>query len=125
MEETLVCESCQKSWSRQRSRGRKPRYCSECLNSEHTLSSAPVATPPNKESANFKNEYSTLIHKVYSTLLPKNPKADSLLESTKNGSKWKCPSCGHILTIHLAITDIPTHRCTPSTVTVKRYERID
>lgn len=126
MEEILTCESCRKQWSRERSRGRKPRFCPSCLSSEAHLSSLTSSQTSNIE---LKPESLTSdkfdISKVYSALLPKNPNAESLIESTKNGSKWKCPSCGNRLIIHVPISDIPTHRCTPTTVTIKQYERID
>lgn len=125
MEETLVCEACQVSWKRQRSRGRKPRLCPTCLYADQPQPSSP--TPPNPPTTDSSTNYfsSLSISKVVSTLHPKSSKAKELMESTQNGSKWKCPACGHIIQIYVAITDIPTHRCTPNMVSVKICERID
>lgn len=125
MEEKLTCTVCTKDWFRPKTRGRKPILCPTCLKAGVTF--VPVVQQPvqpqQNQTTSSSNEDITpgLVHKY---LYPKPSNYKDLVESTKKGSKWKCPSCGYILKLDIAVTAVPTHRCTPDTVSVKLFERI-
>lgn len=139
MKESLVCTICEQTWKRERTRGRKPTSCPSCS----SLSTDPVSEPIKKKSrtnikkepkvsvekkVNLKTETpiksNLTVSKVVSVLHPRPKVAEELQESTKNGSQWICPGCKHVITLYVAITDIPTHRCTPDMVSVKICERL-
>jgi|688.fasta_scaffold1609747_2 hypothetical protein len=40
--ETLKCEMCSHTWSRKKSRGRKPRFCPQCIKENIVLFESPV-----------------------------------------------------------------------------------
>lgn len=48
--ETLTCESCNKTWERERVRGRKPKQCPDCKAGKPAKAPKPAskATPPPK-----------------------------------------------------------------------------
>lgn len=123
MEEQLTCSVCQKSWTRTKARGRKPLVCPTCLSTGSTFIPVPDKSSDSKKTD--KPFFSDLsISKVHGLLHPKPSNHQDMLESTKKGSTWKCPGCGSILTMLVGITAVPTHKCTPDTVTVKLMERI-
>jgi len=150
MEEYLICTQCSTKWSRLKTRGRKPLLCPSCINpdikssslspekvkkskiissskknskSSEDISISSISSVPDPSNDNFSQSLLSKA-KIMQICHPKPSNYKELLESTKNGSVWKCKSCGHILTLTLAVTDIPLHRCTPDTVTLKLYERI-
>lgn len=130
MEEELTCTSCSSTWKRTRLRGRKPLLCPACTSLESTV--IKLASPEVKISEsevvpkNTSSESSDLsVSKVHSMMHPRPVNYQDMLESTKKGSKWKCPGCGSILTMLVGISDVPTHRCTPGMVSLKLMERIE
>jgi NAD-dependent SIR2 family protein deacetylase len=146
MKETLTCTSCSKTWKRESIRGRKPKFCPKCVKASQkdiqkkssTLSSSVKAKkkqssetdlkePANVEdSLNDSSILSSLSYgKVYSSFYPPHPDADDLMESTKNGSSWQCPSCKLIVRPSIRISQPPTHKCTPNSASVKEFIRID
>lgn len=92
--EELFCESCKKVWNRQKTRGRKPRVCPDCVpqlvvqqdvlqeDDDDILSDIPVIDEP----------------PLAPTKYPAN-------------TKWRCPSCGASVKIGIGINDPPTHKC--------------
>lgn len=52
LKETLNCETCSSSWVRERTRGRKPRVCPECIKDEivpyHQVTYMPEETTSKK-----------------------------------------------------------------------------
>lgn len=136
MKESLVCTACERTWKRERTRGRKPILCPTCsVPSEiktplKTSKASPrVAVPVSQipqvvTSVEPENNKKLTLSKVIQSIHPKSKDAEELAESTKNGSTWKCPTCGYIITLYVSVSDIPTHRCTPDTVSVKFCERI-
>lgn len=130
MEEQLVCSICQTQWNRIRTRGRKPIVCPDCISSGNTFIPTPQVSNsaiPNTEKSNDNqsSDFGGLsLSKIHSLLHPKPLNHQDMLESTKNGSKWKCPGCASIVTLLVPVTAVPTHKCTPNTVTVKLMERI-
>jgi len=140
MEESLVCTKCKVKWSRTLVRGRKPILCPTCLDSTSLpktsrktksvkksvkLSSKKIYPPAPEQVSSSLSDLSSLSKaKIMQMCHPKPANYKELQESTENGSVWKCKSCGHILKLEVAITDIPLHRCTPDTVSLKLYERI-
>lgn len=126
MQETLVCESCNKSWKRQVSRGRKPKLCKQCFkktienNSQvvsKTKDPVPVEKVEKKESVNITPG------DVFKAIFPSSTDAKKLIEETKNGSLWKCNKCNATLEVHVPLSDIPTHKCGVSSRSVY-YERV-
>lgn len=137
MKESLVCTSCGRTWKRERTRGRKPVFCPTCSVPSPTIpktrspkstprTAVPVSTQNSPVSSSVENssDKKLTVSKVLQSLYPRPKDAEELREATKNGSSWKCPSCGHIIVLYVSISDIPTHRCTPDTVSVKLCERI-
>ena len=136
MNESLTCTSCSKVWKRQRTRGRKPLLCPKCTK-EQTVNipvkktsrkiiakpiSESLSTPEKEVQTKTKSDLT--LSKVINTLIPKRPDAAQIAESTKNGSVWQCPACKSTIEMCLPLNDIPTHRCTPDTVSLKFMERI-
>jgi rubrerythrin len=127
MEENLVCSVCEKSWTRTKTRGRKPLVCPACLSSGTTFiptSTSQFESKTETLTTQSVNQNDLSVSRVHSMIHPKPANYRDMLESTKKGSKWKCPGCGAVLTMMVAISDVPTHRCTPSMVTLKIMERI-
>lgn len=122
MDEQLICTLCNKTWSRPKTRGRKPNFCPQCVVSSSSQEQLPKSDKDSCSNDSGSSKDKTL--SVYQYLYPKPSNYKDLIESTKSGSVWKCPSCGDILKLLVPITDVPTHRCTPNTVTVKPYQRI-
>ncbi len=128
MEEELTCTACKSIWRRIKVRGRKPILCPTCINNQ--VSPSVIVHPNNEAKAAGKLDESKNLsnlpkHFVYSVLHPRPSNYKDLLESTKKGSTWKCPSCNYILKLEIPVIDVPTHRCTPNTVTTKPFVRID
>lgn len=123
MEESLVCTICKKSWKRQRSRGRKPKICPSCISLDSSLDLSSRPSPPSPSSPTHSSEIP--VGKIYQAFHPKPSNYKELLESTKNGSTWKCPGCGHVIKINMAITSPPTHKCSPNMVSIKVCTRIE
>lgn len=128
MQESLICSVCNKTWKRNKTRGRKPTTCPKCLRASAPLSEL------NKDLIQNKNSSSQLVHtkpssdvtpnQVYQFLYPKDPSHKELLEATKNGSVWKCKGCGHTFKLEVPISAIPTHKCSPNSSKINLYERI-
>lgn len=84
--ETLTCSKCNAQWNREQSRGRKPRFCPNCVRIEKVTLGNKVETFRMQESKN------------------KDPKYTG-----KN--KWRCHSCGVGVETLIPLTYEPTHRC--------------
>lgn len=80
IKEFLTCEMCSDQWSRTRSRGRKPRFCPECIK-ENVVAFEEVVTMP-KEDA----------------------------KKTRTATKWECPSCGENITVFVNLQYPPICR---------------
>jgi len=123
MNEQLTCTLCSQTWTRKRARGRKPLVCPSCIESGNTFIPS-KSDPLISNSLPAKELNYPDISTVYKNLYPKSSSSEQLAESTKSGSTWKCPSCGNVLKINVAITDYPYHRCNPNSKSVVKYERI-
>lgn len=127
MNETLVCESCNKTWKREVTRGRKPKLCKKCFkdslktDSIKKESAAPVQKPvePPAQKERVKISYADVFKAIYTTSID----SKKLIDETKNGSQWKCSRCGATLEVHVPLSDIPTHKCGISS-RVQNYERV-
>lgn len=96
--ETLTCTSCSKSWTRQRARGRKPKFCSDCsLVAIQSESQDQIVEPVKTRAVNTK--------KAPPTLYPAP-------------SKWLCQACNTKIEIGVNVNEPPMHKC------VKRANRI-
>lgn len=125
MEEELTCTVCHNSWRRLKVRGRKPLACPSCSDLDQTLIVSLPKDSISKNKDQTKKEISNITpHIVYNALHPKPSNYKDLLESTKKGSVWKCPSCGYVLELSLPVIDVPTHRCTPDAINIKPFERL-
>lgn len=130
MQETLVCESCNKSWKRQVSRGRKPKLCKQCfkksINKPSQVSPKPekIATKIEEVVQVEKKETASITAgDVFRAVFPASTDSKKLIEETKNGSVWSCKKCGATLEVHVPLSDIPTHRCGVSSRS-SYYERV-
>jgi len=126
MEETLKCTSCNKKWTRIKTRGRKPVFCPKCI-AKTTEPPKEIIQSLNKPSQIQEDKPQVaddkkLIQNVYKYFFPEVQ--DDQLNNQKSGSKWQCPSCKYTLTLYVAISDIPYHRCTPSSSTKRELKRI-
>jgi hypothetical protein len=95
--EELTCESCNVKWTRQKSRGRKPKLCPSCV---------PVLVVEN-DSDDEDIEIPYIVNEP--PLQPTKYKA---------GTKWQCSSCGVSIKIGIGHDEPPTHSCK------KRLKRI-
>lgn len=143
MKETLTCTSCSKTWKREKARGRKPNLCPKCQKAsivqasqqpkvvervKRNIKAKPlqvVATSnlPIEEDPKDNSEIKISIADVYRDYYP-SP-SDELIESTKNGSKWYCPSCGKKVRSEISLSAIPTHRCPEKSTNIKPFQRVD
>lgn len=132
MKESLTCSSCNKTWKREKSRGRKPILCPSCTKKALALKQEkPIKQIVKKEIEQPKAEIvsiskdelkiKNIISQVYRDYYPDNK---DLVESTKNGSHWHCPRCRQDLIMHVPVCAIPTHHCPPNSSLIKPYERV-
>jgi len=124
MHEELTCISCNKKWSREKSRGRKPKLCSDCLNKKIDISNKDLFTTSLVSIPKSNPPLDITLNTVFQLIHPRHPEAEKLSQETAKGSSWRCTSCGNVINLLIAITAPPTHRCTPDMVSVKPYERI-
>ena len=89
--EELICEQCNKHWQRTKARGRKPKLCTNCLNSpsltlvqddDDVIEDLPIAKEPPLEKTLYKPN-----------------------------SKWQCSACEAKVSIGVGVNVPPTHRC--------------
>lgn len=154
MKETLTCSQCSKNWKREVSRGRKPTVCPKCIKQAEKESKPATKSEPKPKQIKTTSEqvstsstkkrivepslqkepdltiqqdssFNLSYSKVYSSFYPRHPDAESLLQSTKNGSVWQCPNCKIFVRPSLAISQPPTHKCTPNSMTVREFIRIE
>jgi hypothetical protein len=134
MKESLTCTLCSATWKRDKSRGRKPHFCPKCVKlqlqqaaikevSTRKIKAKPIAKQP-QTSVQSNPKSDLTLSQVVASLNPKRHDSAQLAESTKNGSVWQCPVCKSITEVFVPINHVPTHRCTPNTVSAKLMERI-
>lgn len=91
--EELFCESCKKVWNRQKTRGRKPKICPDCVpqlvvqhddndEEDNDLLDIPVAEEPPPDPTKYPAP-----------------------------SKWYCPVCSVTLKTYVGLNQPPTHPC--------------
>lgn len=93
--EELTCESCSTVWKRPKTRGRKPRFCAECLSEGVNIN------PPQKEEK--KTDFSI---------------------SFPPPSKWICPTCSISISIYVGVDIAPTHVCAKKLSQVIPLEKV-
>jgi hypothetical protein len=134
MQESLVCSVCEKTWKRNKTRGRKPTVCPKCLKSSIQISEPKQKQPNQKSEAKISEPIKSIVEdkktsdvtykQIYQSLYPKDPSFEELRESTKNGSIWKCQACANVIRLDVAVTATPTHKCNPNSNKINLYERI-
>lgn len=92
MKETLICTACSNSWSRQRTRGRKPFLCPSCSSQE--LPVQPIA-----RSARVRLTTMT------------EQETQRKTSGFQAPSKWQCPHCLVSMVTSVVIYEAPTHWC--------------
>ena len=97
MKEKLTCTQCEKTWSREKTRGRKPVLCPKCATQTEPQPEPETETETTEISAGQ-------IYQYY------HPTDEKLKESTKGGSTWLC-RCGYKYTTRFSLSAIPTHKC--------------
>ena len=134
MKESLTCTACSATWKRNKSRGRKPHFCPKCVKlqlqqasikkvSTRKIKAKPVSKQP-QTLVQSDPKLDLTLSQVVACLNPKRHGFAQLAESTKNGSVWQCPVCKSITEVFVPVNHVPTHRCTPNTVSAKLMERI-
>lgn len=89
--EELTCESCKSIWTRQKTRGRKPKLCASCV---------PVLFVVEEETEDIDIQELPLVEEP--------PPAPT---KYKPGTKWQCPSCLVSIKIGIGHNEPPTHSC--------------
>lgn len=84
--EILFCTVCSSQWERNKTRGRKPKLCPQCLESSNSF------------SEQTENGDSTSETNLSSYTYP--PK-----------TKWKCTSCGIKFQTLIPVSFLPAHKC--------------
>lgn len=84
--EELICSSCSKKWTRQKTRGRKPIVCPDC-----SIDTIKVEEDKKLLVSDSAKQY-------------KPPQY-------KPPTKWACGSCGAKVTLYVAIDEPPVHKC--------------
>lgn len=95
MKEKLTCTQCEKTWSRQKTRGRKPVLCPKC------------ATQPEPQPEPEQQPEEISAAQVYQYY---HPTDKQLSQSTKGGSTWLC-RCGYTYKTKFSLSATPTHKC--------------
>jgi hypothetical protein len=97
----LTCGSCGIKWNRQKTRGRKPKVCPDCiLKSVEQIEEDPIEDIPlSPEPRRAKTKY------------PPN-------------TKWLCRSCQVTVKVCVGINDEPTHKCQKRLKKVFPLERV-
>lgn len=97
--EKLVCEQCKSSWQREQSRGRKPRFCPNCL-----VSPDNVVKPSRIVIEDFSLRRPTV--KALDTTVKALPET-----KYKGKNSWVCPQCETTLETYVGLTEEPMHWC--------------
>lgn len=84
--ETLTCQSCNKEWNRESTRGRKPKVCPSCIRIEKVVVKGRLETIRMTTSDKPEPKY-------------------------KGKNKWKCPSCKLGVTTYVSVSYEPAHQC--------------
>ena len=94
--EKLQCQLCNGTWLRKRSRGRKPRFCPDCVNI-------------NRVNINSANDFIDEVDdsdelEDINSIVDDSPREKL---DPKNKINWICPSCGSITTTYVALSCPP------------------
>lgn len=104
MKEKLTCKKCEKNWSRQISRGRKPHFCPKCTKEALILPAIKINYSSIKKDQLPSNS-------VKSVSLKTLNKKQSAEQPIKGPSHWQCSSCLVSVSININIYEPPTHCC--------------
>jgi hypothetical protein len=97
----LTCDSCGIKWNRQKTRGRKPKVCPDCIvKSVDDIEEDPIKDVP---------------------LSPQPPRAKTKYPPN---TKWLCRSCQVTVKVCVGINDEPTHKCQKRLKKVFPLERV-
>lgn len=97
----LTCASCGVEWNRQKTRGRKPKVCPDCIIKpveaveEDLIEDIPLSPEPRRARTKY----------------PPN-------------TKWLCRSCQVTVKVCVGINDEPTHKCQKRLKKVFPLERV-
>ena len=99
--DTLTCASCSIKWNRQKTRGRKPKVCPDCIiKSVDAIKKDPTEDiPTSSEPRRTRTKY------------PPN-------------TKWLCHSCKVTVKVCIGIDEEPTHKCQKRANKVISLERV-
>lgn len=92
--EELTCESCNTVWTRQKTRGRKPKVCPNCV---------PILVTLEDQDDNED------LQDLLDIELPEEPPLAPT--KYKPGTKWRCSSCQVSIKIGIGHDEPPTHAC--------------
>lgn len=90
MLEQLQCQMCTKHWSRQMSRGRKPRFCPDCV----------VLAVTQSNEVSVESDQDSIQDTSLEVIVTPKPPAYKKI--------WQCPSCKAKLTMHVKLVEPPT-----------------
>lgn len=103
--EILKCDSCGKNWNRQKTRGRKPKLCPDCI-------IAPIQENDSLEED--EDELDIVIAEE-----PPNPPT-----KYPANTRWFCKSCSASVKIGVGLDEPPTHVCKKRLKRVYPLERV-
>ena len=108
--ETLVCQACQRSWQREQSRGRKPRFCHNCQVISESLIKPSIIVI--KDDSIF----APTIKLIDTTVKP--------IVKHKGKNSWICIKCNDQFQTFVSLTDDPMHLCKKSSNRYIPYELV-
>lgn len=104
MKEKLTCKKCEKNWSREVSRGRKPHFCPKCTKESLFVPAIKIKYSSIKENKILPNSVKAVSLKTLN-------KKESAKQPIEGPSHWRCSSCLVSVSININIYEPPTHCC--------------
>ena len=119
--EKIQCQLCKNTWSRNRSRGRKPRFCPGCIKKNAVQV---MSTKDYIDEVDDSEEIESIDDIIDNTPNEKlNP---------KNKLQWVCPKCSLELTTYVRLSEPPvcnnpsshTSKCVEMVLNIRKEEKI-
>lgn len=89
--ESLVCQKCFNTWQRPLSRGRKPRFCPDCVTT--MVMSYDTSGEGSQQDSNSTQNFSSVVYKF------------------PGPTRWHCSYCDVSMSTPISLDYEPTHTC--------------